>query len=186
MRQAGPRDRSAGFQTCRIAGFQTRRRNPIPRPADLEVGDKAGSETCATAPPLPYNAFVTWKSTQGVLADGRASDALESLIRASGAIPERADLLPFRGPPGCPIRHCLKPPRGALLPEILGQDSPPLVVRPATADFQITPREAFSDKSALTNERDGAQVSRLDVCLQPVEFELPKSMAEHEQHAIAH
>src|ERR1022692_3030212 len=46
--------RSADFQVCCIAGFQTRMPsvNPMPqasaRPADLEIGDTAGLETCAT------------------------------------------------------------------------------------------------------------------------------------------
>jgi hypothetical protein len=39
---------SAGFQTCRVAGFQTRKPHDIARPADLEIGDTAGLETCAT------------------------------------------------------------------------------------------------------------------------------------------
>ena len=48
------RVRSADFQVCCIAGFQTRRRwtflcaRAVARPADLEVGDTAGWETCAT------------------------------------------------------------------------------------------------------------------------------------------
>ena len=35
-------------QVCCIAGFQTRRPRDIVRPADLEVGDAAGLETCVT------------------------------------------------------------------------------------------------------------------------------------------
>jgi hypothetical protein len=38
--------RSADFQVCRAAGFQTRW--PYRRGADLEVGGTAGLETCAT------------------------------------------------------------------------------------------------------------------------------------------
>ena len=38
-----------GFAALRrIAGFQTRRWHDITRPADLEIGDTAGLETCAT------------------------------------------------------------------------------------------------------------------------------------------
>ena len=40
--------RSADFQICRVAGFQTRR--PQGRGAGLEAGDTAGWETCATQP----------------------------------------------------------------------------------------------------------------------------------------
>jgi hypothetical protein len=40
--------RSADFQVCRIAGFQTGGSHDIERPADLEIGDTAGLETCAT------------------------------------------------------------------------------------------------------------------------------------------
>jgi hypothetical protein len=46
--------RAADFQVCCIAGFQTcgpsgvRTRQPVSRPADLEIGDTAGLETCAT------------------------------------------------------------------------------------------------------------------------------------------
>jgi hypothetical protein len=54
MRQSG----SADLRVCRIAGFQTHR--PLGRSADLEVGDTAGSEACATSqcgrpPQLGYN-----------------------------------------------------------------------------------------------------------------------------------
>ena len=41
---------SAGFQTCCIVGFQTRQPRVVARPADLEIGDTAGLETCATPP----------------------------------------------------------------------------------------------------------------------------------------
>jgi hypothetical protein len=37
--------RSADFQVCRIAGFQTGRSHDIEPPADLEIGDTAGLET---------------------------------------------------------------------------------------------------------------------------------------------
>ena len=39
---------SADFQVCCVAGFQTRRLHDCGRSADLEVGDTAGLETCAT------------------------------------------------------------------------------------------------------------------------------------------
>src|SRR5436309_6880874 len=39
---------SADFQVCCIVGFQTRRPRAAARPADLEIGDTAGLETCAT------------------------------------------------------------------------------------------------------------------------------------------
>jgi hypothetical protein len=42
------RYRSADFQVCCIAGFQTRWPSGSRGPADLEVGDTAGLETCAT------------------------------------------------------------------------------------------------------------------------------------------
>ena len=42
--------RSADFQVCCIAGFQTRKRCDSKHLADLEVGDTAGLETCATSP----------------------------------------------------------------------------------------------------------------------------------------
>src|SRR2546426_12333666 len=40
---------SADFQVCRVTDFQIRRPSEFPRAADLEVGDTAGLETCATA-----------------------------------------------------------------------------------------------------------------------------------------
>ena len=45
-KNSGSVQRSADFQVCRAAGFPTRR--PQFREADLEVGDPAGLETCAT------------------------------------------------------------------------------------------------------------------------------------------
>ncbi|PYJ86535.1 MAG: hypothetical protein DME22_04955 [Verrucomicrobia bacterium] len=44
---------SADFQVCCIAGFQTRAPLEFARPADLEIGDTAGLETCATSEPPP-------------------------------------------------------------------------------------------------------------------------------------
>src|SRR5437899_10796960 len=41
-------NRSADVQVCCIAGFQTRAAHELARPADLEIGDTAGLETCAT------------------------------------------------------------------------------------------------------------------------------------------
>jgi hypothetical protein len=38
--------RSADFEVCRIAGFQTC--SAFERSADLRIGDTAGPETCAT------------------------------------------------------------------------------------------------------------------------------------------
>jgi hypothetical protein len=40
--------RSAGFQTCCIADFQIRQLLDGQRPADLEIGDTADWEVCAT------------------------------------------------------------------------------------------------------------------------------------------
>ena len=40
--------RSADFQVCRIAGFQTCGSLDYGHHADLEIGDTAGLETCAT------------------------------------------------------------------------------------------------------------------------------------------
>ena len=40
---------SADFQVCCVADFQIRRLSELHRAADLEVGDTAGLETCATA-----------------------------------------------------------------------------------------------------------------------------------------
>ena len=61
MRTRGTRYRSAGFQACCVAGFQTRgsreagRAHDFGRTADLEIGDTAGLETCGTSrrEPLP-------------------------------------------------------------------------------------------------------------------------------------
>jgi hypothetical protein len=39
---------SADFQVCCFADFQIRRPSELHRAADLEVGDTAGLETCAT------------------------------------------------------------------------------------------------------------------------------------------
>jgi len=44
-----PGARSADFQICCIAGFKTRATHDIASGADLEIGDTAGLETCATA-----------------------------------------------------------------------------------------------------------------------------------------
>jgi hypothetical protein len=41
---------SADFQVGRVVSFQTGRLLDAVRPADLEIGDTAGLETCATAP----------------------------------------------------------------------------------------------------------------------------------------
>jgi len=55
----------ADFQVCCIAGFQTRVPSASPmgsifsRPADLEIGDTAGLETCAT-PDLPGAKALGW------------------------------------------------------------------------------------------------------------------------------
>jgi hypothetical protein len=48
--------RSADFQVCCIAGFQTCEWLAVVRLADLEIGDTAGLETCATVRGL--NAFL--------------------------------------------------------------------------------------------------------------------------------
>jgi hypothetical protein len=40
---------SADFPVCWIASFPTRRPNDRQRYADLEIGDTAGRETCATS-----------------------------------------------------------------------------------------------------------------------------------------
>src|SRR5271168_4990349 len=40
--------RSAGLRACCIAGFQTGPAQNVARAADLEIGDTAGLETCAT------------------------------------------------------------------------------------------------------------------------------------------
>jgi hypothetical protein len=51
---AAQAQRSADFPVCRVAGFLTRERlkprqtQPRRHPADLEIGDTAGWETCAT------------------------------------------------------------------------------------------------------------------------------------------
>jgi hypothetical protein len=49
---ASEMNRSADFQVCCIAGFQTRKPNARRPAADLEIGDTAGLETCATAMPF--------------------------------------------------------------------------------------------------------------------------------------
>jgi hypothetical protein len=43
-------DRSADFQVCCIAGCQTCGPRDVVHPADLEIGDTAGLETCDTLP----------------------------------------------------------------------------------------------------------------------------------------
>ena len=48
-RNVPTRERSADFQVCCIAGFQTRSPHEVARPADLEIGDTTGLETCATS-----------------------------------------------------------------------------------------------------------------------------------------
>jgi hypothetical protein len=42
-------NRSADFQVCCVVGFQTRVPFDLARGADLEIGDTAGLETCATS-----------------------------------------------------------------------------------------------------------------------------------------
>jgi len=49
-KQSEAKQRSADFQVCCIAGFQTRWSHDFARAADLEIGDTAGLETCATRP----------------------------------------------------------------------------------------------------------------------------------------
>jgi hypothetical protein len=44
--------RSADFQICCIAGFPARRSCELGTSADLEIGDTAGWETCATSPSI--------------------------------------------------------------------------------------------------------------------------------------
>jgi hypothetical protein len=53
--------RSADFQVCCIAGFQTRRPHDLTRPAFWEIGDTAGLETRAT---------VTARDAQQICATG--------------------------------------------------------------------------------------------------------------------
>ena len=48
-----PRQRSADFQVCCVAGFQTCGQRDNPRLADLEIGVTAGLETCATEGSAP-------------------------------------------------------------------------------------------------------------------------------------
>ena len=49
------KESSADFQVCCVAGFQTRKPYGVVRPADFEIGDTAGLETCATI--LPHCVF---------------------------------------------------------------------------------------------------------------------------------
>jgi hydrogenase maturation protein HypF len=50
--------RSADFQVCRIAGFQTRQSSDLTRRAGLETGDTAGLETCATVSARDHEALL--------------------------------------------------------------------------------------------------------------------------------
>jgi hypothetical protein len=52
---------SADFQVCGVAGFQTGDAAPLRHAADLEIGDTAGLETCATpALPAPVKAVMKY------------------------------------------------------------------------------------------------------------------------------
>ena len=70
-----------GFAALRrIAGFQTRRWHDITRPADLEIGDTAGLETCATTRSCAAGKFAqenktfTDSSTESGTELGRSAD----------------------------------------------------------------------------------------------------------------
>lgn len=52
---AAPPNRGAGFQTCRIAGFQTGAAAAVERSAGLETRDTADLAVCAT--------FADWRIT---------------------------------------------------------------------------------------------------------------------------
>jgi hypothetical protein len=68
---------SADFQVCCVADFQIRRPSKLHRPADLEVGDTAGLETCATA--LPGASWTIFTDT----------DRLKIYATASGLVDQR-------------------------------------------------------------------------------------------------
>jgi len=63
--EGGALHRSSDFQVCCIAGFQTRGPAPVStpsssrRPADLEIGDTVGLETCVTGSVAPAF-FLYW------------------------------------------------------------------------------------------------------------------------------
>jgi ATP-dependent helicase/nuclease subunit B len=57
-------ERSADFQVCWVAGAQTRGASDLARPADLEIGDTAGLETCATTPAPPADGCAAASTVQ--------------------------------------------------------------------------------------------------------------------------
>jgi hypothetical protein len=91
--------RSADFQVCCIAGFQTRHPRNVPHAADKEVGDTAGSETCATpfmlegiqartAQASPLNQKLTQQNGTGSYHQAiRAWKALVESVGAKGNAP---------------------------------------------------------------------------------------------------
>src|SRR5487761_2148916 len=75
------------------------------------------------------------------------------------------------------VANCIGAPRGAGLSPLRSPQRPALVVAPAPADLEIARRIAFPLKPARTHQRDGGDVVRLDIGLQPVQLECGEGMA---------
>src|ERR1700722_5064412 len=63
---------------------------------------------------------------------------------------------------------------------------PTLVVTPAATDLQIAGREAFLSETAAARQRDRRVISRLDVGLQPMQFQGSKRVADDRLEPLAH
>src|ERR1044071_9434669 len=69
---------------------------------------------------------------------------------------------------------------------VLREDGPALVVAPAPADFQVAPRVALFPEARPFDQRDGGEVARLDVRLDPVQLQLLEGVAQQEANRLGH
>src|SRR5947208_2394688 len=69
---------------------------------------------------------------------------------------------------------------------VLREDGPALVVAPAPANLQVAPRVALSDEARPCGQRDGRDVARLDVRLDPVQLQILEGVAQHKPNPLGH
>src|SRR3984885_8196631 len=75
---------------------------------------------------------------------------------------------------------------GLAFTPVLGEDRPPLVVAPATADLEIPRREALAHEPGAAGERDRSLVAGLDVGLDPVQAQRVERFADDQSDPLAH
>src|SRR5882672_3617920 len=66
------------------------------------------------------------------------------------------------------------------------KDGPAFMIPPAAADLQIAPRIALAQKPGPLHQRNRGRVPRLNVCLQPVQFQMFEGVAKNELESIGH